>query len=165
MKFAAVAAIMACVLAACSQQGKEPSQAAASPDPSAAQVQNEVEGYATALVATLRRVHVSRVPGPAGTFVSCDSKKQRVAFNQAIMVRPGQPRPVSALGQLVAATLRHAGWSVISVDMTTMHVPLDSAPHPLYRLTMHDVSGAANIVPYSQTGSEALIFLNSACIK
>lgn len=165
MKFAAVAAIMVCLLAACSQPGREPSQAAARPDPSGAQIRNEVEGYANALVAALRPVHVSRVLGPAGIFVSCDSKKQRVAFSQAIMVRPGQPRPVSALGQLVAGALKHAGWSVVSVNMTTMHVPLDSTPHPLYRLRMHDVTGAANIVPYSQTGSEALIFLNSACIR
>jgi hypothetical protein len=124
---------------------------------------NEVEDYTSSLAGALQSAHLNRQPGLAGAFTACSGHADGVTYSEPMVVRPAGRLTLTALGHVIAQVLQQDGWHVLDVNMSAMHLPLGSQPHPLYRFSRIPLQGAANIVPFAATGAEAIMFVNSQC--
>ncbi len=129
----------------------------------AARARGQIEPYGNILARRLRETHVSGSAKSVGAYMTCPSGSDRMAYNETITVQPSESTTVPGLGRQLTAMLRAEGWTLISVDMTKMRLPLDSPPHPLYRISQRGLRGAANILPSPNSGAEALVFMHSSC--
>jgi hypothetical protein len=109
--------------------------------------------------------HAGALVQLGAAFVACHLGSAELRYSRTIAVRPGQRISVPAMATRIVAAMRAAGWRVRSVDMADMHIPAGAAPHPLYYFSRAPTTGAANVIPYNETGAEALVIINSPCFN
>lgn len=128
------------------------------------QTRGQVQPYAEALAAAVRRSRLSRSPVVQGSYRSCPAGKNFVAYNDAITVKGDAPATMSEMSREIAGILRSEGWQLVSVDFSKVHLALADTNHPLYDMSQDGIKGAANILPYGNDSAGALIFMHSPCI-
>jgi hypothetical protein len=125
---------------------------------------SQVQPYAEALAAAVRRSRISRSPVVLGAYRSCPAGKDHVAYNDTITVTGDAPATMSKMSREIAGILRSEGWQLVSVDFAKVHLALADTDHPLYDMSQDGIKGAANILPYGNDSAGALIFMHSPCI-
>jgi hypothetical protein len=147
----------------CSHVGV-PKTALSSAQTALVRARNQVQPYAEALAAAVRRSRLSRSPIVLGAYRACPAGKNLVAYNDTITVTADAPATMSAMSREIAGILRSEGWHLVSVDFSKVHLALADTDHPLYDMSQHGFKGAANILPYGNDSAGALIFMHSPCI-
>jgi hypothetical protein len=129
-----------------------------------ARARSQVQPYADALAAAVKRLRLSRSPVVLGAYRSCPAGQHLVAYNDTITVTADAPTTMATMSRQIAGILHSEGWHLVSVDFSKVHLALADTNHPLYGMSQHGVKGAANILPYGNDKAEALIFMHSTCI-
>jgi hypothetical protein len=156
-KLAALTAL-AVIICGCGSQV----QSASSIKETAAHMRAETTQSVQFISRGVEEVHAGELVELGAAYVGCQANSTEMRYSQTMVVRPGRRTSVPALASSLVSAMRIIGWQVRSVNMANMNVPIGT-PHPLYYFSHVDATGAMNVLPYAETGSEAIMFVNSPC--
>jgi hypothetical protein len=146
-----------------SSQSAALSRAAA--ESAATYARHVVASPVSALLQGLRDSRITSAAQVGGNFVACGGPRTELTYSDSITTPTIASMPVAVLTRKVVAILRADGWQLTSVNLAQMPGPVQSQPHPDYRMKRPGLDGAANILPGQTSGSQAIIFVNSACFN
>lgn len=161
----AVLALGTALAAGCGASGQAPGKAYSDPAVTrvSAQMRTETGQSTQSLSRGAAQRHAGEVVELGAAFVACHRGSAQLRHSRTIAVRPSQRMSMPVLAARMVAAMLEAGWRVRSVSMTSMHIPAGAAPHPLYYVSRASTTGAVNVIPYTSTGAEAVVFINSPC--
>jgi hypothetical protein len=125
-------------------------------------MRSAVSAQAATLEAVIDRHHLGRDPQGWGEYSACSPTAPMVSYGQSLSVQSPTGMSNRSFNRLLVTTLRQAGWKVIVLDVAKIHqiVPVT---HPIDHVSKRGVYGAVNVQTLRKSGTEAVIFLNSAC--
>lgn len=141
---------------------RPPALSRSSAESAATHARNVVTSPVSALLRGLRDSQITGDAQLGGSYVSCGARME-VTYSVSITTPTIASMPVAVLTGKVAAILRAGGWRLTAVNLAQTSGPIQSQPHPDYRMKRPGLDGAANIIPGQTSGSQAIIFVNSAC--